>query len=96
MTAADWVGMTAGTLTTVAFVPQLLKIYATKSGEDVSLRMFLIFCTGVALWLIYGLMIGSAPMILANVVTLALAATIVVLKVRYGRRKPRHDGFDLP
>ena len=79
------VGMVAGTLTTLAFLPQVLKIYRTKSARDVSYLMFLIFSTGVLLWLIYGILIGSAPIIAANVVTLGLAVIVIVLKVRYHR-----------
>lgn len=83
---ADFIGLAAGVLTTIAFVPQLLKIHATKSGRDVSARMFVIFSIGVALWLTYGLMIRSLPMILANTVTLLLAFAILGLKLRYARR----------
>ncbi|HWQ38936.1 MAG TPA: SemiSWEET transporter [Burkholderiales bacterium] len=92
----EWIGLAAGILTTLAFVPQLLKIYATRSGRDVSLRTFLIFSTGVALWLVYGLLIGSLPIILANVVTLVLALTIIALKIRYARHRPRDDDITLP
>jgi MtN3 and saliva related transmembrane protein len=77
--------MMAGTLTTIAFVPQVLKIYRTKSARDVSYLMFGVFSTGVLLWLIYGVLIGSAPIIAANVVTLLLALSVIVLKIRYHR-----------
>jgi MtN3 and saliva related transmembrane protein len=80
------VGLVAGVLTTIAFVPQLLKIYRTKSGRDVSARMFVIFSLGVALWLAYGIMIRSLPVIVANAVTLVLALAIMGLKIRYARR----------
>jgi MtN3 and saliva related transmembrane protein len=83
---ADLIGLLAGVLTTIAFVPQLLKIYASKSGKDVSARMFIMFSAGVALWLIYGIMIGSLPVIIANTVTLGLAIAIMALKIRYSRR----------
>jgi len=79
----DLLGLAAGALTTIAFVPQLRKIRATRSGRDVSMRTFLIFSTGVALWLAYGLLIRSLPIVLANVVTLLLALAIIVLKIRY-------------
>jgi MtN3 and saliva related transmembrane protein len=84
---ADLIGLLAGVLTTIAFVPQLLKIYATKSGKDVSARMFVMFSAGVALWLVYGIMIRSLPVIIANLVTLGLAIAIMALKVRYSRRE---------
>ena len=85
MGMTDAVGFLAGVLTTIAFVPQALKMYASKSGTDVSARMLLIFSAGLILWLIYGIMIGSLPVILANIVTLILSATIIALKIRYSR-----------
>ncbi|HYJ18387.1 MAG TPA: SemiSWEET transporter [Burkholderiales bacterium] len=84
---ADLIGLLAGVLTTIAFVPQLLKIYATKSGKDVSARMFVMFIAGVALWLVYGIMIRSLPVIIANLLTLGLAISIMALKVLYSRRE---------
>ncbi len=94
MSTIDLIGLLAGTLTTVAFVPQLLKIHATKSGKDVSARMFLIFSAGVMLWLVYGILIGSLPVILANAVTLVLSLLIMALKIRYSR--PGHVRKDDP
>lgn len=85
MGMTDAIGFLAGALTTIAFVPQALKMYTTKSGKDVSARMLLIFSAGLILWLIYGVMIESVPVILANVVTLVLSGTIIVLKIRYSR-----------
>jgi MtN3 and saliva related transmembrane protein len=82
---AEVLGMIAGTLTTIAFVPQVLRIYRTKSARDVSYLTFGMFSVGVALWLIYGVMIDSAAIIAANVVTLVLATTVLVLKARYHR-----------
>jgi MtN3 and saliva related transmembrane protein len=89
MGMTDAIGFLAGALTTIAFVPQALKMYTTKSGKDVSARMLMIFSAGVVLWLIYGIMIGSLPVILSNVVTLVLSATIIALKIRYSRSNPR-------
>ena len=89
MGMTDAIGFLAGALTTIAFVPQALKMYTTKSGKDVSARMLMIFSAGVVLWLIYGFMIGSLPVILSNVVTLVLSATIIALKIRYSRPNPR-------
>jgi len=74
----------AATLTTVAFVPQALHIIRFKDTRAISLHMYLVFATGVALWLVFGLMIWNWPIILANVITLALALTIIRLKLRYG------------
>jgi len=77
-------GLIAGTLTTIAFVPQLVKTWKTRSTKDVSLGMFSIFCTGVLLWLIYGVLIQSVPVALANGVTLVLAGAILSLKLKFG------------
>ena len=78
------IGLIAGLLTTIAFIPQLAKTWKSKSAKDVSLVMFMTFTTGVLLWLIYGVLIQAPPLIAANVVTLLLAAAILGLKVRYG------------
>jgi MtN3 and saliva related transmembrane protein len=83
--AVETLGMIAGTLTTIAFIPQVLRIYQTKSAKDVSYLMFSIFSIGIVLWLIYGILIGSPPIIASNVVTLTLSVIIIVLKVRYHR-----------
>lgn len=77
-------GLAAGTLTTVAFLPQLVKTWKTKSAGDVSFGMLATFTTGVFLWLLYGISIDSLPVIAANAVTLLLAGLILVLKVKYG------------
>lgn len=77
-------GLVAGTLTTIAFFPQLIQTLKTRSAKDVSLGMFVIFTAGVLLWVIYGLMIRSLPIIAANTVTLVLAGAILVLKLRHG------------
>jgi MtN3 and saliva related transmembrane protein len=79
----DILGLIAGTLTTIAFVPQVLKTWTTKSAKDVSLVMMISFCVGVFLWLVYGLAIGAMPVIVSNAVTLVLALLIVVLKIKY-------------
>jgi len=81
--SVTYLGLLAGTLTTIAFVPQLLKTWKSRSAEDVSLGMLITFCTGVFLWLLYGFFIQSLPVILANAVTLLLAGTILVLKIKY-------------
>lgn len=91
----DLLGMAAGTLTTIAFVPQIRRIVKTRSAHDISWWMFGIFSAGVALWLWYGIMVRALPVIIANVVTLTLAVAILVLKWRYGRDVPLpHRGAD--
>ncbi len=79
---ANLIGIVAGTLTTVAFLPQVIRTWRTRRADDISLGMLLLFTTGVALWEIYGLAIGAAPVIAANAVTVVLALAMVVLKLR--------------
>jgi MtN3 and saliva related transmembrane protein len=86
MINADYInvlGLTAGSLTTVAFLPQVLKTWRTRATGDLSLGMFAIFSSGTLLWAIYGLLIQSLPIVIANGVTLALALMILYFKIRY-------------
>lgn len=83
MESANALGLVAGVLTTVAFIPQAVKTWKTRNTRDISLGMFTIFCAGTLLWLLYGIRIGAIPIILANGVTLVLALTILVFKIRY-------------
>ena len=76
-------GLLAGGLTTASFVPQVRKIWKTKSAEDVSLMMFVAFCFGVTLWLVYGFVKGELAIIATNAVTLLLGAAIVWMKLRF-------------
>jgi MtN3 and saliva related transmembrane protein len=84
MEASTWVGYVAGLLTTVAFVPQALQIWRTRSARDVSLHTFSAFTVGVALWCAYGVLKGEWPIVLWNGITLALAASILAMKKRFG------------
>ena len=77
----DWLGYIAAFCTTVAFVPQAWQVFRTRQTQDLSLGMFGLFTTGVALWLWYGLRIGSTPIVIANVLTLMLAGYILVMKL---------------
>lgn len=83
MTTIDLLGLVAGTLTTAAFVPQVVKIWRTRSTDDISLGMFSLFNAGLVLWLGYGFLIGSVPIVVSNLVTLALALIILFFKLRY-------------
>jgi MtN3 and saliva related transmembrane protein len=87
----DTLGLIAGALTTIAFVPQVVRIVRTRSAHDISWVMFALFSVGIALWLWYGLRLSSLPLIAANVVTLALALVILFLKWQYGRTERRHN-----
>ena len=83
MNAAEVIGYVAAVLTTVAFVPQAWQTWRTRDAAGVSLGKYALFCTGVALWLVYGLLLGAWPIILANTVTLVLALAILVMKLRF-------------
>ena len=83
---AELLGYIAAFCTTVAFVPQVVKTYKSKSAASLSLGMFLFFTGGIVLWLIYGIMINEYPIIVANVVTLILAVTLIYFKLRYKDR----------
>lgn len=83
----QWVGTVAACCTTLSFVPQLLRVWQRKSARDISLWMFLLFNLGLACWLVYGIGIGSTPVIAANTITLVLALTILVLKLCYDRER---------
>lgn len=78
----DMIGLVAAMLTTISFLPQTLMVLRTGRTDGISLCMYALFTTGVAAWLAYGVLVGSLPVILANAVTLALAATILMLKLR--------------
>lgn len=81
----EWLGVAAGTLTTLSFVPQVLKTWRTKSVEDVSLWMLLAFNGGLIMWLLYGIFSRKPAIIYANTVTLVLAVSLLYMKLRYGR-----------
>ena len=76
-------GLAAGTLTTIAFLPQMMKTWQTKSAKDVSFLMLIIFNFGLLLWLIYGIYLQALPIILANGVTLVFNLVILWLKIKY-------------
>lgn len=84
MDLSDYIGFAAGFLTTVALIPQLQKIWKSKSATDVSLKMFIAFTIGIALWLAYGIIKQELPMMIWNSASLALAAAILGMKLRYG------------
>jgi MtN3 and saliva related transmembrane protein len=79
-------GMVAGICTTIAFLPQVIKTYRSRSARDLSLGMFSIFTLGVILWLAYGIVQQELPIILANAATLVMAATLLVFKLTWRDR----------
>ena len=82
----DAIGSLAAILTTVSFVPQAWRTWRTKDVAAISLGMYVIFTSGVALWLVYGWLLRAWPIVAANAVTLVLAGAILVMRLRYGSR----------
>lgn len=80
---ATWLGMIAGTLTTISFIPQVWHTWKSRSAKDLSLGMLSIFTLGIALWLVYGLWMQAPPLILSNIVTLVLAGTLLGFKLGF-------------
>lgn len=84
LSIADVIGYCAAALTTLSFVPQAWLTFRTRDVRGVSLGMYSAFTLGIALWLLYGLLVGAWPIVAANAITLALATTILCMKLRYG------------
>ncbi|MBR0717074.1 SemiSWEET transporter [Bradyrhizobium liaoningense] len=76
-------GFAAATCTTLAYAPQFIKVWKTRSTEDISLWMFLLMVLGLVLWLVYGLLSGDAPLVAANAITIVLAGGILYMKLKY-------------
>ena len=87
MTFIDTVGYAAATLTTASFVPQAWLTFRTRDVSGISLAMYSVFTLGIALWLVYGIFIEAWPVVIANVVTFALAAAILGMKLSMGRKR---------
>lgn len=86
LTPLDWLGILAGTMTTIVFIPQVLRIVRTRSAVDISWGMLLVFATGTMLWIIWGISQHAIPVIAANAVTLVLTFVALALKWRYSHR----------
>lgn len=84
MSLIDLVGMVAGIATTSGFIPQAYKVFRTKKTSDLSLGMYAFFTAGVFLWIVYGILIHSFPIILFNTITFVLAAYVLIMKVKHG------------
>lgn len=83
MTLIDIIGLLAAFSTTISFLPQAVKTIRTKNTSGISMSMYAVFTAGTLLWLIYGVMLPSFPVALANGVTFILAAIILVYKLKY-------------
>lgn len=84
MSHTQLIGFVAATLTTLSFLPQVVRIWRTRHARDISVPAFAVFATGVALWLVYGIRVGDLPIILANAITLLLALGVLGLSLRFG------------
>ncbi len=84
MNLVEFIGSIAAFFTTIAFVPQVIQTWKSKHARDLSLGMFSMFTIGVLLWLVYGLLIESWPIVIANIITAGLAGTILYFKLRFG------------
>lgn len=84
MNTTDWIGSAAAALTTTAFIPQAWKIWCTRHTADISLGMYTLFTLGVALWLVYGALLESWPIAIANSITLLLAGAVLIMKLKFG------------
>jgi MtN3 and saliva related transmembrane protein len=84
MDHATAIGLTAGALTTLSYVPQLIKTLKTKSTKDISVGMFVTLALGLAMWTFYGFSINSIPVIVANIVSLTLVFVVLIFKIKYG------------
>ncbi|MEO5979527.1 MAG: SemiSWEET transporter [Chryseolinea sp.] len=83
MNSTQFLGLAAGMFTTIAFLPQVIKTWKSRSAKDLSLGMFSLFCLGVVLWLAYGILVWDIPVIAANSLTLMLASTLLFFKLRF-------------
>lgn len=86
MSLQESIGYVAASLTTFSFLPQALHTFRTRDVSGISLGMYSTFTLGIAMWLAYGLLIQAWPVVMANAVTLGLASTILVMKLRFGGR----------
>jgi MtN3 and saliva related transmembrane protein len=84
MANMEWAGYLAAAMTTLAFIPQAVQTIRTRDTRSISLGMYVVFTIGIAFWLVYGIALGSMPMILSNIVTFLLSATILGLKIKHG------------
>ncbi len=76
-------GIVAGSLTTLAYLPQVLKTWRSRSADGMSWSMLIILCLGIALWLVYGVYVHDMPLIMANLLTLVFSSAILAIKIRY-------------
>jgi MtN3 and saliva related transmembrane protein len=95
MPASELIGYLAAILTTCSFAPQAWHTFRTRDVSGISLGMYSVFTVGVALWLVYGVLMRAWPIVGANGMTLALALAILVMKLRYGPAQPAGNLTDV-
>ncbi len=83
MNTIDWIGSIAATLTTISFIPQVRQVWRTRQTKDISLGMYAIFTCGVVMWLAYGILLNSWPIIIANGITVCLAGSVLWMKLYF-------------
>ncbi len=84
MTHIDWLGTLAAFCTTIAYLPQVLKVWRSRSARDISMGMYAILTVGILCWLAYGWLLAIWPIIIANILTLVLVAIVIAMKLRWG------------
>jgi MtN3 and saliva related transmembrane protein len=94
MRFASWIGLLAGVLTSVSYIPQIVKIYRTHEATDISWRTYLILAAGVGLWVLYGIVNSDNVIVVTNSVGLLLIAIVLTLKVRYRRHSDGRENTD--
>jgi len=87
MLQSELLGFIAGTFTTLAFIPQVLKTYRTKSARDVSIMMFVLFSAGVLMWMAFGIVHGKMSIFITNLVVFCLSVFQIILKIRYDKNE---------
>jgi len=78
----DFIGYISAFCTTTAFIPQAIKVYKNRRTDDISFGMFLLLTVGIGFWVLYGFLIMALPVIIANVITFALALYILIMKIK--------------
>ena len=89
MVSTEIIGIIAGCFTTIAFIPQVYKTWASKSAKDISMHMFILFITGVTLWIIYGIIKNVPAVLISNVAIFILAGIQILLKIKYDRESKK-------
>jgi len=87
MNYVNLLGLLAGSFTTIAYVPEVLKVWKRKSAKDLSIIWLLALFAGVSLWIAYGALIGSYPLVVTNLLADSLIVTIIALKIRYDKKR---------